>query len=88
MTKRKIILFFIVLAIMLLVKYASGQDSPESVGWEPVQVHREDAFVYGAAAVVWGTFFGVVSGVARVIGRQSAARNGSYFTGDLVSLGL
>src|SRR4051812_18499960 len=89
MTKRKIVLFFVVLAIMLLVKYASGQDAgQEAVGWDPQPELFGSVESYIGATMFYGVLFGVVSGLCRVLDRHSAAKRGLYFTGDLVSLQL
>jgi hypothetical protein len=87
-TKRRIILFLIVLAVMVLVKYAVGQDAGEALGWDPM--HDGDlpieGYIFGTmlAGVIWGG----LAGAARVLGRNIAASKGEYFSGDLVCLQL
>jgi hypothetical protein len=84
-TKRRFILFLIVLTLMLLIKRAVGQEA--AVGWQPC--HRELG-IGEQASVAWelGVFFGVVSGLGMALQRASAAKRDQYFTGGLVLLRL
>jgi hypothetical protein len=83
-TKRRFLLFLIVLAVMLLIKYAAGQEEA-TVGWDSITT-GPDALAYGIAAIYGGMFWGVLSGIIRVADRNHAAREGRYFSGDLVVL--
>jgi hypothetical protein len=88
-TKRRIIIFFIVLGFMLLVKLLHGQEVPtEQVGWDPIDTSSYSAEAYGTAAIVFGAIFGMAAGAGRAINRHHAARRGVYFTGDLTVLHL
>ena len=86
-TKRRFLLFLIVLAIMLLIKRAVGQEVEAVAGWDPVYT-CPDAQQYAASAIISGMCWGVVIGIGRVIERSLAARHDRYFTGDLVMLKL
>jgi hypothetical protein len=85
-TKRKIILFLIVLAAMVLVKYAVGQDSVEAVGWDHEAGFSLEGYI--EATMLAGLLWGSLAGTARVMARNVAARKGEYFSGDLVCLHL
>ena len=89
-TKRRFLLFLIILAIMLLLKRAVGQENAPSIGWDPVSCWdcQQEAEGYAVVAMIGGLFWGVVSGISRVIVRHAAMRNGNYFNGDLVLLNL
>ena len=89
-TKRRFLLFLIVLAIMLLIKQAVGQEGEPTIGWDPQYqcFYEPPAEAYGAAACVYGVFVGVLWGLARVMARGRAVRRGFYFTGDLITLNL
>ena len=84
-TKRRLLLFFIVLAVMLLIKRAVGQTG--SVGWnaQAVCANPEDDVRY---AMLWSLCGGVLFGGLRAIMRSNDARHGRYFTGDLTLLNL
>lgn len=85
-TKRRVILFIIVLTAMLLIKRAVGQEA-QAVGWDTVYAcYPESATQDAVRAIAFGIIFGIVSGVARALGRHSAALRGDYFSGDLVTL--
>jgi hypothetical protein len=90
-TKRRFIIFLIVLAIMLLIKRAVGQESA-AIGWDPSSISStpfawslDDNIIY---AIVWGVVFGTIFGLFRVAARSLAAQHGNCFTGDLVLLRL
>jgi hypothetical protein len=86
-TKRRIILFLIVLAVMLLVKYAVGQDAGgDVVGWDREAGLSLEGYI--EATMVAGVLWGGLAGMVRVRGRNIAASKGQYFTGDLVCLQL
>lgn len=87
-TKRRFILFLIVLALMLLIKRAVGQEL--TVGWDP-----QSCWDCGPSLEDWifvtmigGPFVGTIVGGCRVLERTAAEREGRYFTGDLIQLGL
>jgi len=82
-TKRRFILFLIVLAFMLLVKYAAAQ---ESVSWATVSVWDGDPTPDLYATMLASIVFGFFAGSIRIFTRNEAARRGHYFTGDLVLL--
>lgn len=84
-TKRRFILFLIVLAIMVLVKYAAGQNDLD-VGW--YQQRDPSLEDYIESTVLAGIFWGSIIGIARVRSRNIAARRGEYFSGDLMCLDL
>ena len=85
-TKRRFLLFLIVLAVMLLIKRALGQQDA-TVGWDPDYLCYSDSIAQDAlAAAILGVVFGIVSGGFRVAERQFAAVEDRYFTGDLITL--
>lgn len=86
-TKRRIIIFLIVLTVMLLLKRAVGQ---ETVGWDNTNCWgcTPSAEAEASAMMISGIFFGIVTGWLRVAARSAAAREGRYFTGDLIQLRL
>lgn len=89
-TKRRVFLFLIVLAVMLLIKRAVAQDAGGSVGWDSVTVCYgspgsgldEDVF----NTMIAGIMFGALTGFTRATERHFAAVRGNYFSGDLVTL--
>jgi hypothetical protein len=83
-TKRRVLLFLIVLAIMLLLKRAFGQ---EVAAWH-ASYAATSIYEYARGAVISGLLWGVVLGIGRVIGRSLAAQKNGYFTGDLVTIKL
>jgi hypothetical protein len=89
-TKRRVLIFLIVLSIMLFAKYVWGQDTDQSVGWDPQYVcYREPSIGdYAIVAGIFGPFFGVISGLKMAWNRNQAAKRGNFFSGDLVRLGL
>jgi hypothetical protein len=67
-TKRRFMLFLLVLAVMLLIKYAVGQ---EEVGWDPVSVYPADDITLDAVgACLMGVVFGILSGFWRVAAQR------------------
>jgi len=86
-TKRRVIIFLIVLTVMLLLKRAVGQ---EPVGWDHTSCWgcTPSAEEEASAMMIAGIVFGIVSGFLRVATRAAAAREGRYFTGDLIQLQL
>lgn len=86
MTKRKIMLFLLVLAILLLVKYAVGQESVDTVGWDREAGLSLEGYI--EATMLAGILWGSITGAARVMGRNVATRRGEYFSDDLVCLHL
>jgi hypothetical protein len=89
-TRRRFLLFLIILAIMLLLKRAVGQENAPSIGWDPDSCWdcQPQAEGYAMVGIIGGLFWGVVSGISRVANRNLAMRNGNYFNGDLVLLNL
>lgn len=87
-TKRRFIIFLIVLTLMLLIKRAVGQEA--TVGWAPEAVCFREPGIGEQALGAWflGLFFGAVSGAGLAMQRATAAREGRYFTGDLIQLRL
>lgn len=85
-TKRRFIIFLIVLALMLLIKRAVGQ---EVVGWDPQSCWDCGGLSLEAQVtetMLGGLIIGTVIGAYRVFERSTAAAQGRYFTGDLVVL--
>jgi hypothetical protein len=67
-TKRRFMLFLIVLVVMLLIKYAVGQ---EEIGWDPVSVYPADDIGHDAlGACLMGIVFGIISGFWRVAAQR------------------
>ena len=87
-TKRRFLLFLVVLAVMLLIKYAVSQEAATTVGWDPAEsdVYSIETWIYGT--MFSGLFWGMLAGISRIFGRNQAARAGRYFSGDLVTLSL
>ena len=89
-TKRRVVLFFIVLSLMLLAKYVWGQEEAV-VGWDPQNCwdcQPNEALVLGFAAVFYGPIFGLIAGAIRVRKRNAAIRAGRLYAGEVISLGL
>lgn len=88
-TKRRVILFFFVLSLMLLAKYVWGQEDSATVGWDPATAcgPPSDA-AYAVAAMVYGPIFGLFAGAIRVSNRNALLRAGRLYQNDLVMLKL
>jgi hypothetical protein len=87
-TKRRFIIFLIVLILMLLIKRAVGQDT--AVGWDPTFTcgggdHLETAMI---VTLSHGLLLGILAGIWRIQCRAIAERQGHYFSGDLIQLRL
>jgi hypothetical protein len=87
-TKRRFIIFLIVLTMMLLIKRAVGQEA--AVGWDRQSISGgfDGIEMEITRTMVFGIFFGVLSGAYRVMARSLAARGDYYFSGDLIQLRL
>jgi len=88
-TKRRFIIFLIVLSLMLLIKRAVGQEA--AVGWDPQSCWDcggLDLEGEITATMLFGIFLGAISGAGRVMARSIDERQGQYFTGDLIQLRL
>lgn len=89
-TKRRFILFLIVLALMLLIKRAVGQE-PGAVGWDPAytcggysgSMPDEAQSILAKSAMV-----GLLLGVFKIGRRTFVERRGTYLAGDLIQLRL
>ncbi len=89
-TKRRILIFLVVLSIMLFAKYVWGQDTAaQSVGWDPQYACGGPSMSDSAiAAATYGPMFGAIWGLGMAWNRHLAARRGKFFTADLVKLEL
>ncbi len=87
-TKRRFIIFLIVLALMLLIKRAAGQEA--AVGWDPVFCGGYDGQMPEDAESLLtnSAIFGVLLGMCKVWARALAERRGTYLAGDLIQLRL
>ena len=87
-TKRRFIIFLIVLTLMLLIKRAVGQEA--AVGWDPQYVCFAEPGIGEQSIAAWlfGLVFGSVGGFARAQQRLASAEKGQFFTGDLIQLRL
>jgi hypothetical protein len=88
-TKRRFIIFLIVLALMLLIKRAAGQEA--AVGWDPAYTCGG----YGGSMpdeaqslLTNSTIMGFLLGISKVWARTMAERRGTYLAGDLIQLRL
>ena len=84
-TKRRVIIFLVVLSVMLFAKYMWGQDSAEAVGWDSINDGANDGIL---AVVVGGPLLGVFVGLIKVSARNLAARSGVLFNSEMVRLRL
>ena len=87
-TKRRFIIFLIVLTLMLLIKRAVGQEP--TVGWDPTCAGGFDARMPDEVQSILlnSACAGVLLGIAKVWARASAERRGTYFPGHLIQLRL
>lgn len=87
-TKRRFILFVIVLALMLLIKRAVGQEA--AVGWDTTCGGGFDARMPDEAQQIlsWSYLAGAVAGMYRTLLRFWSKRRGTYLTGDIIQLRL
>ena len=89
-TKRRVLIFLIVLSIMLFAKYVWGQDAAEqAVGWDPVGCYGCDDTMGDLALVAFGgPIIGMIAGLSRIASRNLAAKNGTLYQSQLVILNL
>lgn len=87
-TKRRVLIFLVVLSIMLFAKYVWGQDAAEqAVGWDPVSMGDEsvgDLYL----VTVGGPIVGLMAGLTRVCNRNLAAKSGKLYDRNLLRLGI
>jgi len=90
-TKRRFILFFIVLAVMLLVKYAASQEAQanQPVGWRGPDAADSAAIEHAVyVTMAGGVVFGIVAGGGRALAHRRRIKRDGYFTGDLTMMSL
>jgi len=89
-TKRRILIFLIVLTIMLLAKYAHGQDGSGVPEWEIgscMDCTPSDE-MYIASAMFYGVMCGVSAGLYRIWSRHATAQHADCFDTGLIQLRL
>jgi hypothetical protein len=81
-TKRRFILFLIILAAMLLVKYAASQETKgdATVGWR-----GPDA---ADSAAIEHAVYVTMAGGGRALAHRRRIKRDGYFTGDLTMMSL
>ena len=90
-TKRRLLIFLIVLAVMMTAKYLWGQDVNQQVGWDPAEECfgcGNEALGYGQFAMIGGPIAGLAIGLFKAMNRHLAARSGALFSGEMVRLKL
>jgi hypothetical protein len=86
-TKRRFIIFLIVLALMLLIKRAVGQEP--AVGWGCTYGGYEASLPDEVQSILFNSACtGILLGMGRVWARARAQQRGTYLFGDLVQLDL
>jgi hypothetical protein len=87
-TKRRVLIFLIVLSIMLFAKYVWGQDADQSVGWDPVDCNGCGDASTGDLLLVMigGPIVGLIAGLHRVHSRNIAAKAGRLYERELIRL--
>ena len=87
-SKRRIILFFLVLAVMLLVKYAVSQTVAQGqVGWDYLSdagSSEDDVYGFAIAVIAFGTFLGAI----RSWSRNYSFSHGNDFEPGIIRLHL
>ena len=87
-TKRRVLIFLVVLAVMMMGKYLWGQDNSQSVAWDPVSDGGgADALSYGQFAMIGSPILGLAIGLLKAMKREMAAR-GALFTSEMARLRL
>jgi hypothetical protein len=90
-TTRRFILFVFVLAVMLLVKYAAGQEAKvdQPVGWRGPDAADSAAIEHAVyVTMAGGVVFGIVAGGGRALAHRRRIKRDGYFTGDLTMMSL
>jgi hypothetical protein len=89
-TKRRAVIFLIVLSVMLFAKYMWGQDADANVGWDSSSAcfGGPSAEEYMWGVMFYGPAFGMIVGVVKVFNRHMAARAGVLFNSEMVRLRL
>lgn len=89
-TKRRFIIFLIVLALMLLIKRAVGQETGP-VGWDPALTcggYNAEMPDEVQSILTQSSIAGLLLGSLTAWMRAAAERRGTYVTGDLIQLRL
>lgn len=90
-TKRRFILFLIVLAVMLMVKYAAAQEAKadQPVGWRGPDAPDSAAIEHAVyVTMAGGVVVGIVAGGGRAVAHRRRIKRDGYFTGDLTMMSL
>jgi hypothetical protein len=87
-TKRRVIIFLIVLAVLLLVRHAAA-DEPQRMQWRGPDAADSEAiehavYILMGGGIVFGAF---VSGGRAIANKRRTKRDG-YFTGDLTMISI
>lgn len=92
LTKRRFALFLLVLAVMLLVRYAAGAEPPQKA--QPMEFRgpsgADSEAIEHAVYILMGggIVFGMVAGGGRAIANNRRMKKDGYFTGDLTMMSL
>jgi hypothetical protein len=86
-TKRRVLIFFLVLAVMLLVRYAASEES--RMQWRG-PTGEDSAAIEHAVYVLMGggIVFGVLVSGGRALANKRRMNREGYFTGDLTMMSL
>ena len=90
-TKRRFILFLVVLALMLLVKYAASEEPKQSppMQWRGPDATDSAAIEHAVYLIMGGGIvFGMIAGGGRAIANKRRLKKHGYFTGDLTMMSL
>jgi len=87
-TKRRVIIFLTMLAVLLLVRYAAAEE-PQRMQWRgpdaaDSQAIEHAVYILMGGGVVFGAF---VSGGRAIANKRRTKRDG-YFTGDLTMISI
>jgi hypothetical protein len=87
-TKRRIVLFVIVLALMLLAKHAFAQET-RGVEWRGPNATDSEAIEHAVyVTMAGGVIFGLLAGGGRAVANRRRTKKEGYFTGDLTMMSL
>lgn len=90
-TKRRVLIFVVVLALMLLAKHAFGEEpqKPQAVQWRGPDATDSEAIEHAVyITMAGGVVFGILAGGGRALANRRRTKKDGYFTGDLTMMSI
>lgn len=90
-TKRRVFIFVIVLALIMLAKHAFAQEAgqAQAVQWRGPDATDSEAIEHAVyVTMVGGVIFGLLAGGGRAVANRRRMKKEGYFTGDLTMMSI